>query len=782
MMALSLQRIWCACSFLFLVAVASVAANEFQSYIVHLSRHRHDQKGALRSHREYLEAVLDSPEEVEQSLIYRYDNVFDGFAAKLTTEQVTKLSKMQGVLSVVPNARHEIATTNSWKFLGLESSQKPNTGPVWEKTNFGQDVIIGVVDTGIWPESPSFSDKGIGPIPSRWKGKCVDGQNFTAATHCNNKLIGARFYYAGNPSVDFNKESNSSRDRQGHGTHVASTAGGAFVPGASYLGYSNGTAKGGAPAARIAVYKVCWAEVGCSEADMAAAIEDAIDDGVDLISISISGSNTAPFFTDPVTISAFQAMKRGILINFAAGNSGPDVNTVNHVEPWSFTVAATTQDRLTGSKVVIHPQGAPESQGLEFKAATLSDLPSVTAPIVLGSTGAFVKEYGLFCEKNWLSAAAEGKIVFCLRGRAGESVANKAAAVAAAGGVGVIVGNAVELEDDLRPAVTSIPAVQVKAREATRIVDYLSRCDSGVCVLRNETSTIFKGTTFLGEKPAPVIAQFSSSGPSGVTTDILKPDIAAPGVDIVAAWNGGDFSYVAISGTSMATPHISGVVALLKAAHPTWTPSAIKSAIMTTAKPFDNSRDHIKNYRGQPAGAFSTGAGLVDPVAAINPGLVYDAVWTDYALFLCSIEYTDEQVEVITGEKGFCTGKIIPSATDLNYPSVSVGDLSSPTTVTRNVTNVGSSYSVYRLRVEAPHGVKVTISPPRLAFFKAHETKSFQIRLERTQAPGAEESYVFGSFTWSNGVHHVRSPIVVGNRQRLSYREQGLDNQLVASS
>ncbi|KAL2630503.1 hypothetical protein R1flu_015189 [Riccia fluitans] len=784
MMAL-LQTIWAVCLFLSLFAAGSLSATDTESYIVHLSRHRHGKSGALLSHRHYLEAVLSSPEEVDQSLIYRYENVFDGFAAKLTADQVTKLSTMQGVLSVLPNVKAEVATTNSWKFLGLESSRIPNTGAVWNQTKFGEDVIIGVVDTGIWPEAVSFSDEGLGPIPTRWKGKCVDGQNFTAADNCNKKLIGARFYYAANPQVPFDREYNSSRDMQGHGTHVASTAAGAFAPGASFLGYANGTAKGGAPAARIAVYKVCWLNAACYYADMVAAIEDAITDGVDLISISIGGGNDIPFFYDSVAIASFQAMRNGILINFAGGNDGPAVKTVNHVEPWSFTVAATTQDRFTGSRVVIQPYGNVGSPGLEFKGVTYSNHPSLTAPIVLGSQVAYGgKEYAAFCEDGFLDPEkVKGKIVFCLKGRQDEYVYKKGEAVTNAGGVGLIVGNAAELEDDIESTWLSVPAVHVTAREAKRIVDYLSRCDFGICVFRNETATIFKGSTFLGEKPAPVVADFSSTGPSGVTTDILKPDIAAPGVDILAAWIDGTNAYVSISGTSMATPHISGVVALLKAAHPTWTPSAIKSAIMTTAKVLDNTKDRIENYRGQPAAAFSTGSGLVNPVAAISPGLVYDAVWSDYALFLCSLNYDDNEVEIITGEKGFCTGKTIPSPTDLNYPSVSVGDLSQPVTVTRKVTNVANSGSVYSVKVEAPKGVKVSISPSKLTFSKHLETKTFKIRLERPIQPvGGEESYVFGSFTWSDGLHKVRSPIVVGSVPRSSFQENSVDGGLVFTS
>lgn len=181
---------------------------------------------------------------------------------------------------------------------------------------------------------------------------------------CYRKLIGAKYFFAGNPEItnatfDDGLEYRSARDINGHGTHVAATAAGSFAP-ASWKGFANGTAKGGAPQARIAVYKVCWNLGGCTFADVSAAIDEAIADGVDIISISISGSNDLPFYQDPVTISAYQAMKAGIVVAFAASNNGPTAKTVNHVEPWSVTVAATSHDRFIGSEVFIRLADGPQ--------------------------------------------------------------------------------------------------------------------------------------------------------------------------------------------------------------------------------------------------------------------------------------------------------------------------------------------------------------------------------------------------------------------------------------
>ncbi|BBN03200.1 hypothetical protein Mp_2g21570 [Marchantia polymorpha subsp. ruderalis] len=589
---------------------------------------------------------------------------------------------------------------------------------------------------------------------------------------CYRKLIGAKYFFAGNPEItnatfDDGLEYRSARDINGHGTHVAATAAGSFAP-ASWKGFANGTAKGGAPQARIAVYKVCWNLGGCTFADVSAAIDEAIADGVDIISISISGSNDLPFYQDPVTISAYQAMKAGIVVAFAASNNGPTAKTVNHVEPWSVTVAATSHDRFIGSEVSIRLADGPQPR-LRLRGATLNSNATTTAPLVLASEVKLANAsipLATSCFKSSLDPEqVAGKIVFCLKLSPLEIITSKAEEVLNAGGVGMIVGNGWSLGDHTVEAEEFVlPAVYITATDSQRVQDFLTRCDLDSCNFRNTRATIFTGKTWLGVRPAPVVAEFSSTGPSGVTQDILKPDIAAPGVKVLAAWIDG--TYNAIDGTSMATPHISGVIALIKSIHPKWSPAAIKSAIMTTAITVDNSNHKIQNIQNKPAGPFSTGSGLVNPNAAVDPGLVYEAGPRDYTLFLCALNYTDQMVEVVTGEPNSCSSqKFFPSASSLNYPSVSIGDLKKITTVTRRVTNVGAARSVYKVSIQAPKGVKVSISPSRLSFSNVYETKSFNIRLQRTLKTDADsETYVFGSYTWSDGRHKVRSPIVVGHQ------------------
>jgi len=218
---------------------------------------------------------------------------------------------------------------------------------------------------GIWPESESFRETPEAkPIPSSWNGKCVGGEDFDPSVHCNRKLIGARFYLRGFEetygTIDFTRdpEYRSPRDYLGHGTHTASTAVGSVVRNVSgFFGLGRGTARGGAPLARLAVFKTCWGkdlEGVCTEADILAAFDDAIHDGVHVISASFGYSPPlSPFFESSADIGAFHAAERGISVVFSTGNDGPDPGVVQNVAPWAVSVAASTVDRSFPTRIVI---------------------------------------------------------------------------------------------------------------------------------------------------------------------------------------------------------------------------------------------------------------------------------------------------------------------------------------------------------------------------------------------------------------------------------------------
>uniref|UniRef100_A0A8R7QIG8 Subtilisin-like protease n=1 Tax=Triticum urartu TaxID=4572 RepID=A0A8R7QIG8_TRIUA len=310
------------------------------------------------SHHGMLAAVLGSKQAAEDAILYSYRHGFSGFAAVLTNAQAAQLSDWPGVVRVVRNRVLDLHTTRSWDFMRVNPSPSGGSG-ILSGSKFGEDSIIGVLDTGIWPESASFRDDGIGEVPRRWKGQCVAGERFNAS-NCNRKIIGAKWFVKGY-QAEYGKmnttdihEYMSARDAVGHGTHTASTAAGALVPDASFRGLASGVARGGAPRARLAVYKVCWATGDCTSADILAAFDAAIHDGVDVLSVSLGQAPPLPAYVDDVlAIGSFHAVVRGITVVCSAGNSGPYSETVINSAPWVLTVAAGTIDRTFLAKITL---------------------------------------------------------------------------------------------------------------------------------------------------------------------------------------------------------------------------------------------------------------------------------------------------------------------------------------------------------------------------------------------------------------------------------------------
>ncbi|KAE9591275.1 putative cucumisin [Lupinus albus] len=309
---------------------------QMQTYIVYTGSNMINEASALSIYTSMLQKVSDSNAK-PRSVLHHYKRSFGGFVVKLTEEEADTMAGLDGVVSVFPNEKKQLHTTRSWDFIGFPQQV--------ERATTESDVIIGVIDTGIWPESDSFNDKGFGPPPSKWKGTCQTS-NFT----CNNKIIGARYYAADIDDSDSDKYLKSPRDSIGHGTHTASTAAGNPISMASLFGLGEGTARGGAPSARIAVYKVCW-EKACSSAGILAAFDDAIADGIDIISVSLGGFSDENYFQDVISIGSFHAMRNGILTTLSAGNHGPRLSSLENISPWAIIVAASTIDRKFATKV-----------------------------------------------------------------------------------------------------------------------------------------------------------------------------------------------------------------------------------------------------------------------------------------------------------------------------------------------------------------------------------------------------------------------------------------------
>ncbi|RDY10975.1 hypothetical protein CR513_04422, partial [Mucuna pruriens] len=674
-------------------------------YIVYMGSYPKGMEFSELLHTGMVQSVLGrkfSPD----ALLHSYKS-FNGFVARLTEEEAETMRGMDGVVSVIPNRIHKLQTSRSWDFIGFPENVK--------RTSTESDIIVGIIDSGIWPNSSSFNDGGFGPPPQKWKGSC---QNFT----CNNKIVGAKYFrYRSNFAEE---DIISPLDTDGHGTHCASIAGGNAVKSASVFGFASGTARGGVPLARIAVYKVCWT-YGCNDADILAAFDAAIEDGVDILSISVGPSLVIhdEYFRDIIAIGAFHAMANGILTSKSADNLGPDPYSMSNTAPWLLSVAATTIDRKFFTNVQL-------GNGMIFQPTSVVDM--------------------IVPNQDSLDAAlVKGKIVLC----DADDYPYPTTVGFVSGASGVIIRSNIPL---VQADIYALPAVRISQNDGTLVYSYLKSTS-------NPTATIFK--SYEGKDSlAPCVAPFSSRGPNKITPDLLKPDLAAPGVDILAAWSPnspisgveGDnriSNYNILSGTSMACPHVTAAAAYVKSFHPNWSPAVIKSALMTTA----TSMSCALNEDAE----FAYGAGQINPIQAINPGLVYDAGEIDYVKFLCGQGYDTQYLQRITGDSSSCTQANNGTVWDLNLPSFALSTTrSSYTNVTfsRTVTNVGSVTSSYKATITTQSSsLNIQVVPNVLFFSSLGQKKSFTLKIEGT----INADIVSSSLVWDDGTFQVRSPIVV---------------------
>lgn len=555
--------------------------------------------------------------------ILPYDlRAVSGIAVQIDQGFLPLLRQLPGVIAVVPDTLYKPLTTHSWDFLGLASNGQIT--PAWTSARLGVDTIIGAIDTGVWPESLSFQNDTMPNAPLGWCGPCEKGNDTTF--QCNRKLIGARFFSEGMKASGAlgdggtpppsQADLSSPRDYVGHGSHTLSTAGGSLVPGASVLGHhGRGVAAGGSPGARVAAYKACYGP-GCSGVDILAAIVAAVADGVHVLSLSL-GAPPADYLTDLTALGAFFAVQSGVTVVCAAGNSGPQPSTATNLAPWILTVGASTMDRDFPANVSFN---GDTIQGQSLADSTLPI--GQPYPIISGGKANAANQptgNSSLCLPGSLNPAkVKGKIVVCVRGV--NPRAEKGFVVKQAGGVGMVLCNDASTGDTVVADAHVLAAAHCSYSQCVRLFDYLQSTNDPLGYI-NATDASF------GVKPAPKIAAFSSRGPNAITPQILKPDITAPGVSVIAAYSGAvsptelpfddrRVPYNIMSGTSMSCPHVAGIVGLLKTKYPAWSPAMIKSAIMTTANTTANDGNPIQDETGAVATPFGYGSGHVDPVRA----------------------------------------------------------------------------------------------------------------------------------------------------------------------
>ncbi|XP_004510915.2 subtilisin-like protease SBT4.14 isoform X2 [Cicer arietinum] len=728
---------------LLLILLSSVSVNGVEQkdfYIVFLGTHSVSREGAVETHLNILSTVKQSHHEAKESIVYSYTKSFNAFAAKLSEDEANKLSAMNEVLSVFLNQYRKLHTTRSWDFIGLPLTAK-------RKLKLESDTIVALLDTGITPEFHSFhsfKDDGFGPPPVKWRGTCDKYVNFSG---CNNKIIGAKYFKLDGRS-DPSDILSPIDVGGGHGTHTASTAAGNLVPNASLFGLAKGTARGAVPSARLAIYKVCWKQDGCADMDILAAFEAAIHDGVNVISVSLGGEN-ANYLQDTLAIGAFHAMRKGIITVASAGNDGPTMATVVNNAPWIVTVAASGIDRDFHSTIELGNRKNVSGLGISTFSPKQKQYPLVNG--VDAARDASSKENAKFCLEDSLEPKkVKGKIVYCRF-----KTWSTEAVVKAIGGIGTIV----EYDQFLDVAeIFMAPATFVNKSTGQIITNYIQTTRSPSAVIDKSHEV---------KIPAPFVASFSSRGPNPGSQHVLKPDVTAPGISILASYTlrtsitglEGDtqFSeFTLMSGTSMSCPHVSGVAAYVKSFHPDWSPAAIRSAIITTAKPM--------SQKFNKEAEFAFGAGQVNPTRAVNPGLVYDMDDFAYIQFLCHEGYNGSTLSVLIGSPINCTSLLPGIGHDaINYPSMQLSVKSNTETTIgvfrRRVTNVGPGPTIYNSTIKSPKGVEITVKPTSLIFSHTLQKRSFKVSVKAKSMSSMQ--IVSGSLIWRSPRYIVRSPIVI---------------------
>lgn len=623
-----------------------------------------------------------------------YRVVYGGVAALLPGAAVRDVLRVPGVVAVQRDTLQHPLTDSSSRFINATAAYRA----LHTTANAGAGILLGNIDSGVWPEHPSFADRPGLPAYAGPALPCDFGDNPLTPVNdpfvCNDKLVGGAAFldtYDAALGSDY-LYAGTARDAEGHGSHTASTSAGNVVRDVATIGPVVRRINGVAPGAQVMEYRVCGA-LGCFDSDTTAAVEQSVLDGVDVINYSISGG-TDPL-TDPTELAFLDAYNADVFVAASAGNDGPTAGTANHVSPWVTSVAASTQRREFSSTLTLT---SADGATYTVDGASLTR-GAGSAPVVSAADA----PYGdALCQSPAPAGTFTGKLVVCERG--GNGRVAKGFNVLQGGAVGMILYNPAlaDVETDNH----WLPAVHVA--DGNDLVAFLT-AHTGI------TGRFTAGAARQGR--GDVMAAFSSRGPSGA---FLKPDITAPGVQILAAMTptpedtaGGPPGqyYQAIAGTSMSSPHIAGAAILLRALHPTWTAGQLKSAMMTQAE-----TSVVKEDEATPADPFDMGAGRIDVGAAARAPLTISDSASNFALL------TPDPVRTI----------------DLNIPSINAPVMPGRVTTTRTVTNVTGRAMWVRASATASAGTRIGLSPRRIRV-PAGGTGSFEITIESTAPAGTQQ-------------------------------------------
>lgn len=728
--------------------------------------------------------------------VYRYTHLVNGVALSLTDDEAERLAEHPRVERVQKSYRVYPSTVHTPDYLNLHKG-------VWSQfggpVGAGENMIIGIVDTGIDPTHPSFTTRGqklYGPL-RKYRGRCDVAKEFPRGS-CNGKIIGARFFNAAIKKGGFNASIHfaSPLDGEGHGTHTASIAAGNYGVPVIMNGANFGKASGVAPRSRIAVYKALYRHIGGFIPDVIAACDQAVADGVDILSLSLgpnsppSGSSTT--FLNVLDIALLNAVKANVLVVQAAGNEGPYPKTVTSFSPWVLSVAAGVDDRtfrntmVLGNRQIIKGTGiAPPTRGGGLYRLILAQ------DAVQGRGDPLLSPSECQSPKLYNNLLVRGKILICtytfdfVYGGSTMQQLVKTAKSLGAAGVTVVVDSD-SSGQKFEPVPLAIPVIVLPtSADSNILLSYYNRFTKkdrkGKILTFGATARIGNGQTITYTRSAQRVALFSSRGPNVKDfnfneADILKPNIMAPGYMIWGAWTPIGTSQAAfagqrfamISGTSMATPHVAGLAALLKWKYPTWSPSALVSAMTTTADVADRFGRPLQAQSPSPDGSpllqtatpFDMGGGALNIHAAMNPGLIFETGYLDYVRFLCSLSTPRE---VLGATKMSCP-RLAGKPTDLNIPSITFANLVKTVYVARTVTNVAAVAEKYTISITNAPDFVVTANPAVFTIGVGRRNK--QTIVFTVRATRASQASSFARITFKGSLSHViRVPVSVVNKR-----------------
>jgi subtilisin family serine protease len=682
-------------------------------------------KGAVDAYESYVAGVeRDIVSDIEQAVSGEtirasYRIAYGGISMQLPADEIDDLLAVDGVVAVQRDQLAQPLTSVTPAFTGA-SAVWPSLGG---SSKAGEGVIVGVLDTGVWPEHPSFNDPGISH-PGGGPYACQFGVAGDAPFTCNDKLIGAYAKTATYLAVlnalpgenCINEPTNvcSARDADGHGTHTSSTAVGGPVASAPLFGVNRGPVSGMAPGAHLIMYRVCLNQ-GCFGSDSVSAVNQAIADGVDVLNFSISGGNSA--YTDPVELAFLDAYEAGILVNASAGNAGPGAGTANHAGPWTNTVAASTSNRhFVGSLTLRASNGDTfTAQGATITGGIAAQTPVVRASDIAGQPNDLCQPASEAAGAvTFAPGSLTGKIVVCRREVGARVLKSYNASLGGAAGMILYNGTpnlGVNTDNHWVPSIH----LENTAPGTHPLIAFLNSHTGETAAFTTGVPTAVRGD---------VMTSFSSRGPLG---DFIKPDVTAPGIQILAgnAPDPHDTNFVvgppgqlfqAIAGTSMSSPHSAGISALVKAAHPDWTPGQIKSALMTSSV-----QDVLKEDGVTASDPFDRGAGSIRANRAVSPTVTFDVTAEDY----------------------------IDSATDplnrinLNLPSINANPMPGLVTTTRTMKNVSGTNQVLKASAAAPAGASIDVEPDTIVV-NSGQTAEIKITINATSLANGQ---YFGQIT-----------------------------------